>query len=104
MDECIRVNRRMARWLRGDHSELPAAVPLVNAAQIETELMASADELAETIRGLDAADIDRHYETAWGTLSGRELMVIPLANMYYHGGQVNYIQTLYGDTDFKFPD
>jgi hypothetical protein len=104
MEECVRVNRLIARWLQDDLAAEVKAVQLDSAEQTMAELVSSAEQLAAVIRDLNESVLARVFETQWGPLSGRELIVIPMANMYYHGGQVNFVQCLYGDTEMHFPD
>lgn len=102
--ECVRVNRRIASWLAGDFGELSEPAPIGDADEAQVQLMASAQTLSDTIRVLDNDVLDREIETAWGPMKGRVLMTIPVANMYYHMGQINFIQRLYGDAEDHFTD
>ncbi len=65
--------------------------------------MASGKQLADAVRGLDDAAFSREYQTPFGAMKGSDLARIAMANMYYHGGQLNFIQLLYGDKEFRFP-
>ena len=63
----------------------------------------SARELANTVRAMTDDDLTREFPWRRGPVSGAGLIEIPLRNMHYHGGQVNLLQLLYGDTEFRVP-
>jgi len=75
-----------------------------DAATAASEVMESASLLAAAVRGMDEGAIDRTYETPFGPLAGSVLLDIAASHMAYHNGQINYIQTLYGDREFHFPE
>ena len=58
-------------------------------------------KLCETIENLPDADLDITVKLPWmeEPSSLAELMFMTYWNTVYHLGQVNYIQTLYGDKD-----
>ena len=62
-----------------------------------------AEELAAAIRGLTEEDLERTYPHPRGPRLGANLILICYRNMAYHAGQINYIQTLYGDQEFHVP-
>ncbi|HLK59272.1 MAG TPA: DinB family protein [Chthonomonadaceae bacterium] len=100
IQECIRVNRTFAAKLSGhepDHGNAPAELTSEEAQQ---QLISSAKELAAVVRGLDEDSLSRDYTLSWGTLPGLILIELAVANMSYHGGQINLIQLLYGDEKF----
>lgn len=99
--ECIRVNRMMAMRLSDDMSELPEAADPTTVEEAEAQLLDSAQAFADAIKKLDGSVMDRMYDV-WNGLPGRVLLTLPVANMYYHMGQINMIQLLYGDTEFHF--
>lgn len=102
VNECIRVNRVTAAILR-DETAVPPE-PLAERDALIQALRDSGKELADAICKLDDGARDRIYETPrMGSLRGAILMELPAANMHYHAGQVNYIQLLYGDTEFSIP-
>jgi hypothetical protein len=104
--ECTQVNRAMAKLLRGEDPGKPDFEEGADFATPEegvNELKSSANELAESIRGLDDEALTRPYKTGLGTLTGAQVIELALANMNYHMGQVNYIQMMYGDTEFRIP-
>ncbi len=102
--ECILVNRKWALTLRqGSYTRLPAeAVQQIEAAcreatQAESLLQESADELAAVILALPDGQLEKPITAPFGTYSVAQCCLLGYWNMVYHEGQINYIQTLYGD-------
>ena len=58
--------------------------------------------LSAAILAFPATDLDETVKLPWDEMESTfgELFLVPYWNMAYHLGQVCYIQTLYGDTDF----
>ena len=100
--ECVGVNRMMAAMFRGENPERKE-YKFTDKAECIKELQASGKELGDAIRGMKPADVEKLYETQFGPMPGSLLMQIAIANMQYHGGQVNLIQLLYGDPKFYVP-
>jgi len=106
--ECVGINRMLAGLLKGSpppadsghHGNTP---DFASGADAQEQLIASAKELADVVRSLDPDALGRTYQTPFGALPGAFLIQLPAMNMTYHGGQVNYMQRLYGDTVFSFP-
>ncbi len=53
----------------------------------------------EFVQTLSDADLERKVTFPWGEWSIPEALELPSWNMHYHTGQINYIQTLYGDKE-----
>jgi hypothetical protein len=100
--ECIRVNRRAAALLKGEEPALPATDGLTPDAAC-SQLIDSAKEYADVVRTLDESMLANKYTLPWGEVDGAFMISMPIQNMAYHGGAINYIQTLYGDTEFHVP-
>jgi hypothetical protein len=100
-DECVRVNNSMAALLRGE--EPGEHTEVASVEQAKAELTASGENLANAVRGMAPADLGKMYPTRMGEWPGSMIMSVPAFNMMYHVGQINYIQTLYGDTEFRVP-
>ena len=105
--ECVGVNRRFAALLRGDEI-LPSAgnspVPeFTDAQDAQDQIIASASELAASIRGLDDEALERTFQRDRGPTTGKILMMAAYRNMAYHAGQINQIQLLTGDAEFHAP-
>lgn len=101
--ETIYINRRIAMRLRGETpppltgfppqtgpcpEELSAPGPLAEA------MRASVVEIADAI-----GEPERVLETQSGPTTSFALAEFAVLHMYYHLGQVNYAQTLYGDAE-----
>ncbi len=102
--EMVGVNRGMGAILAGREKGDETEVDYGNRETAATELIASAKELAEVVRGLSADVLEKEFPI-WGiTLKGKQLITVALGNMYYHGGQINYVQLMDGDTEFHFAE
>jgi uncharacterized damage-inducible protein DinB len=102
--ECTQVNRRFANLLNGGTNGPWDPEPhYANSAEAEADLKASATELAAAIRGLDEEAFAKEYTTGMGQMSCAAILSLTVNNMYYHGGQINQIQLLLGDEEFRFP-
>lgn len=102
--ECIGFNRAVAMLLRGETpSPLTQERPFGEATEAQAQVLASGKELADAVRGLSDEALMSDYPTPFGPMKGLQLIEIAANNMSYHTGQVNMIQLLYGDTEFRFP-
>ena len=84
-----------------------------NIDVVEADVRAHTAAFCEALLNLPAEDGSKQVELFPGFhLSLNHLMLLPLENFAYHQGQINYIQTLYGDKDMheagsaqiNFPD
>jgi len=100
--ECVNANERFLAYLQartvGPRPESFDAYETVQ--DLKQALTASADALAEEIRGYNAEDLNRMVTTHRGVMPVSLAIQFPLRNMTYHMGQINMIQMLYGDTVF----
>ena len=106
VSECVGVNRLVAKVLRGETVETWEwpEVDYESAEAANQDLIASAQELAEVIRSLSEADLDRNFpHPIAGEVMGANLAIGPYRNMSYHAGQINLIQMLAGDGEFHAP-
>lgn len=111
MAECITVNKMIALVLRGETPPPPppgggpmqAPRTFTTLEEAQAQLIGSAKELADAIRALSDADLQREFPSRRGPMPGARLIEIPYRNMAYHWGQINLIQLLYGDTEFHIP-
>lgn len=103
VQECVGANRRIASLLRGESEPAAQPEPSSNQQELGEQLTQSAHELAQAVRSLDDSALDRIYQTPFGAKPGAAVIQMPVFNMVYHSGQINYIQRLYGDTEFSFP-
>lgn len=100
--ECVRANQGFALMLAGGES-VGEAPPANTREEAATQIRKSAQSLATVVRGLDDSTLDSVYQTPMGAMPGRVVLGIALGHMFYHGGQVNMVQLLYGDTEFRYP-
>jgi len=101
--ECINVNRTIAALLRGEPPVVGQLTSLGGGEAACERLTESAAELAEAIRSMTDADLDKQYEHPRGVVLGKNVIMMPMRNMGYHIGQLNLIQMLYGDAEFHVP-
>jgi hypothetical protein len=104
--ECVQVNHLIARLLRGETAAPTGSrqeIAFADGADARRQLLASAEELAEAIRGVSDADLERVFPHPRAPMRGENLILACYRNMAYHAGQINFIQTLYGDTEFHLP-
>ena len=106
--ECVSVNRMFAKMLKGE-SFAPGEDPMAeakfeNIEEAEKLLLESAAVLASAIRELPDASLEKTFVHPKGfQILGENLILLGFRNMAYHVGQVNFIQTLYGDHVFQAP-
>lgn len=102
--ECIDINRRYASLLRGETPDAPCFDWPFRTPEDAIQLIRnSAQELASAVRNLDDQALMRPYDTGVGVIPGAIVLQFAASNMAYHIGQINFIQTLYGDTEFRLP-
>jgi hypothetical protein len=105
--ECVSVNRGLATLLRTGELTLPAGgwpeTHFASGQDAQEQLVTSARELAAAIHALTPEDLSRTFDHPRGPVLGENLMLMGYRNMAYHAGQINFIQTLYGDTEFHLP-
>lgn len=107
--ECAVVNDRFARFLKGEPAEpitiqglgeMWAADPAADVETLITDLRSATASLCESILALEDDQFAEEVELGPDSpLPKKMLMWMGLRNMWYHLGQVNYIQSLYGDRE-----
>lgn len=73
-----------------------------SAADCEQAARSNFKEAAEFIGGYDDSDLDREIDLPFAPdlrLSVAQILGSPAWNMNYHLGQINFIQTTYGDME-----
>jgi len=103
LGECISINNGMAARLRGEESAPEEPAELSDCETACAQLRASGKNFADALRSCDESIFDQKFQFPFGELSGTMLVTIPVSNMHYHAGQVNYVQCLYGDDVFHMP-
>ena len=102
--ECAGFNFYAARAINGEEQEAPTQeVRDAYFAAIDTRekaneaLSSSAEALITAVQG---ADMSSEVSVAWGEpMPVARLATMCSYHMMYHDGQLNYIQTLYGDSE-----
>ena len=105
--ECVGVNRGFVTLLKGEKLNTPTGgwqhITVENSQKAKQLLLESATELANAIRSLSPEDLEKTFQHPRGPVLGENFILMPCRNMTYHAGQINFIQTLYGDSVFHFP-
>jgi hypothetical protein len=98
-NECIDVNTRFGAAAKNQ----PIQGGLPASDDIETiieGILSSAKSFGDTLIELGDSRLEETREIRIGSLPVSALAKIAMANMYYHGGQVNAYQLMRGDTEF----
>lgn len=74
-----------------------------SAEQASKDVRDSAYALAEAIKGLSAEALEGTIDFGPRKLPMKLALSIFPSHYSYHGGQINYIETLYGDKQFRPP-
>ena len=105
--ETININRRISMRLRGETPPPlngfppnfgPCPEELLTPSNLAEAMRASVNELADAI-GNPEREIPLPNGTATTAYAQAEFALL---HMYYHLGQVNYVQTLYGDPEIHW--
>lgn len=108
--ECVQTNLNCAAALRASETAPhtsrtdPPEMHFSSPEDAGQALIDSARELAAAVRAMHETDLDREFSHWSGDIRGEIYIEAPYRNMAYHAGQINYIQTLYGDREFHVPD
>ncbi len=106
VSECVQVNTLIAAILRGEEVEfaqIRETIPFQSAQDAQKQLLASARNLADTLRGLKEEELTREFYHPRGLMLGQNIIQMPMRNMAYHAGQINLYQILCGDPEFHLP-
>lgn len=68
--------------------------------QLTTQLDKNAKHYYEAIKNFPEAEYGKTLEAPWGVWTYFQTMSYPYWNLMWHTGQINYIQTMYGDQNF----
>lgn len=100
------VNVMLAKALTGAEKDEEFARRVEQASTLAElgELMSeSAAVVVDAIDSLSEADLDKEVTMPWGaTFPLWQAIFLPTSHMTYHDGQINYIQTLLGDSTFHW--
>lgn len=101
-EECIDLNYKFLSMI----SHVPPAEnrpKLSSKAEAIQVLRDSSLELSKAISGISIDDLAKEESFGPFTLPLYRFLAIAYFHLAYHGGAINYIQTLYGDKEFVFP-
>jgi uncharacterized damage-inducible protein DinB len=106
LTECVIANIKWTTILKTHrYANVPrevweAVVPECDTlAKVTARLRQSAADLIQAIGSVRDEETADEIETDWGPYSLADCCLHAYWNMVYHEGQINYIQTLYGDTE-----
>lgn len=100
--ECVACNRYIASLLGG--GETPDSHrSITDGRSAQEELLVSAEALAGILRCIPDEALSKPFTMPSMTVTGEVLIDLPTRNMAYHGGQINYLQLLLGDTESHVP-
>lgn len=107
--ECCLANRMWGNTLQTQvHARLPEGVAeqaykeLTTIEKVTAHLQETSDQLAAIVRNLPDEALPVVVPYPWKPEAGNsvaECCFHPYWNMVYHQGQINFIQTLYGDQE-----
>lgn len=103
--EVAGFNYYVASTLKGNSAKTPEEreafqKSIDSLEKARQALDSSVETLADAISSLDEEGLTREVSTPWGdTVSAYRLANMCVMHMMYHDGQINYIQTLYGDCE-----
>jgi|SRR5947209_38449 len=101
--ECAMANLKWANILRArTYTRLPAEeaesfAELTTREQVNGKLRETTAALVAAILAVSDDQLGAEIETPWGPYDLADCCLHAYWNMVYHEGQINYIQTLYGD-------
>jgi hypothetical protein len=103
--ECIGFNRMVARIIRDEKVHFPTEEEreafvrsLDSIAKAQAGIEESSQAIREAIDGMNLSALDSEVNTPWGKpVKAYKLAYYAASHMSYHDGQINYIQSLYGD-------
>ena len=105
--EVIVLNFALAKVLAGEQPPWPPEEPAGNnsasVGETAAALRESARAAAASVRNLGMDDLEKTFSLGQRSMPGAMLCSLIHNHIMYHGGQICYIQTLYGDKTFSFP-
>lgn len=102
-NECAGLNHMVAALLRGEQPKAGDGPLITDAKQAAEAVMSSANDLADALAGIQDSELDKMVQLPFGTYPARFAVGISSANMIYHWGQMNFIELLDGDAEFRIP-
>lgn len=101
--ECVMINTYFGLLVSGQpvpEGGPRAQTPVVftDGPEAQAAIQKSAQELAAIVRSLPDETFSKEFVTSRGAMSGDRAIDLPYRHMWYHIGQINQLQLLYGDT------
>ncbi len=82
------------------YEEMAAAYAKMSVEELVAQLDKNAEDYFAAINKFPESEYEEEFHAPWGVWSYFETMSYPYWNMMWHTGQINYIQTMYGDQNF----
>jgi len=102
--ECATAYKLTGQLIRGEMPEWappdPAAYP--TRESVVAALDAALADLFSTLDALTSEQLAEKRQAPWGETTVGETIWMAFWHSVYHDGQLNYIQTLLGDTEMHF--
>ena len=103
--ECIGFNRMVARIIKDEKVHFPTdeeheafVRSFDTIGKAKNEILESARDLVDALKLIAPDDLWAEVTPPWGQpVATYKMASLAASHMSYHDGQVNYIQTLYGD-------
>ena len=109
--ECATANQKWADLIRtrtwvpyGEQVWQGAFAEYDTLEKVSARLRETTESLASAILALSNADLSGAVECPWGLYPMPRCCFHAYWNMVYHEGQINYVQTLYGDFEEHEPE
>lgn len=105
--EVAYLNHQIAAILSGqvqdeNTEETPAAM---DRQALTSALAESVERVANAIETMSDEDLEREVTAPWGQpMTGAALAGLAVSHLVYHNGQLNYFQTLHGDSQIHWSD
>lgn len=103
LSECAKVNLMLAAAFRKENPR--DAEKGLDFPALKNHVLDTAQEVCEAIDSMSDADLEGDIQMPWGMIMPMtDAIFLPASHMNYHDGQINYIQTLLGDTKFHWAE
>ena len=80
-----------------EYGEFSERYKAMSVPELLRQLTVNTQQLSEAINAFPESEFDKTLTAPWGTWTYFQTMSYPYWNLMWHTGQINYIQTLYGD-------
>ena len=94
--------RAMIPVLGGAEWKPVEAAPATTLKEAQDLLTSTVEEYVAALRAVPPADLRRTVSLPFGSFPLARAAMMPAVDLIHHHGQITYIQSLLGDTDFHF--